>query len=240
MKKLDRHSLSDHARKTLARRQALVDNDIDPRARAHKLWRQRKNRTFEEIRRVLNLMATGRSRCMYCEDNEGTDIEHFYPRASYTERAFLWNNYLLACSNCNSNYKRNQFPLDLAGQPIMIDPTLDDPAEHLSFTPTTGRLVGLTERGEHSIDICGLNRAILNQGRHDAWVTLCSLIPAYVAYRRCGEIGRADELCETIRRFPFASVLWHLVRMRGLPGAHEVTPEDVLAALDECPEIATW
>jgi uncharacterized protein (TIGR02646 family) len=134
MKKLDRHSLSDHARKTLAKRQALVDNDIDPRARGHKLWRQRKNRTFEEIRRVLNLMATGRSRCMYCEDNEGTDIEHFYPRSNYTERTFLWQNYLLACSSCNSNSKRDQFPLDVAGRPIMIDPTIDDPAEHLSFT----------------------------------------------------------------------------------------------------------
>jgi hypothetical protein len=89
----DRHPLSDHARKTLAKRQALVDNDIDPRARAHRLWRQRKNRAFEEIRSVLNLMATGRSRCMYCEDNEGTDIEHFYPRASDTERAFLWENF---------------------------------------------------------------------------------------------------------------------------------------------------
>jgi uncharacterized protein (TIGR02646 family) len=240
MKKLDRQPLSDHARRTLAKRQALVDNDIDPRARAHRFWRQRKNRAFKEIRRVLNLRATGRSRCMYREDNEGTDIEHFYPRASYTERSFMWNNYLLACSNCNSNYKRNQFPVDAAGRPIMLDPTVDDPAEHLSFTPTTGRLVGLTERGELTIEICGLNRVILNQGRRDAWITLCSLIPTYVTYRRRGEIRRADELCETIRRFPFASVLWHLVRMHRLPAAHEVAPEDVLVALDECPEIATW
>jgi uncharacterized protein (TIGR02646 family) len=148
---------------------------------------------------------------MYCEDNEGTDIEHFYPKAIYAERAFHWDNYLLACSGCNSNYKRNQFPLDDTNQAMMIDPTVDDPTEHLSFTPSTGRFVGLTERGERSIEICSLNRAILNQGRRDAWVTLCHLIPAYVAHRRRGENGRADELRETVLRSPFASVLWHLV-----------------------------
>jgi uncharacterized protein (TIGR02646 family) len=232
MKKLDRHPISDHARRTLARRQALVDNDADPRARANKLWRQRNNRAFEEIRRVLNHMATGRSRCMYCEDSEGTDIEHFYPKTAYAERAFFWSNYLLACSGCNSNYKRGQFPLDVANQPMMIDPTADDPAEHLSLTPTTGRWVALTERGERSIEICGMNRVTLNQGRRDAWATLCALIPAYVAYRRRGEIEQAEELRDTVRRFPFSSVLWHLVRTCCLPGAHRVVSDDVLVALD--------
>ena len=209
MKKIDRCPLSAHALRTLYRRQALVDGHPEPAARARVLWRQRRNRAFMEIRDVLEHMATGRSRCMYCEDSEGTDIEHFYPKATHPERAFAWENYLLACSSCNSNYKRNEFPLNNANQPVLIDPTLDDPAHHLCLTPTTGRLVGLTERGECSIRICGLTRPILNQGRRDAWVTLCVLIPRYAVYQRCGEVANAEEIRETIRRFPFASALMH-------------------------------
>ncbi len=240
MRKIERLALSAHARAMLAGRQASVNQHPDPKLKAQELWRRRSNKAFLEIKELLNQMATGRNRCMYCEDNEGTYIEHFYPKSDYPERAFDWKNYLLACSGCNSNYKRNQFPLSQEETPMLIDPTKDNPDEHLTLTPTTGLFVGRTDRGTDSIEICDLNRQTLEQGRRDAWVALCALIPRYTQHVRHGEVDQGQDLREAIVRFPFSSVFWHLVRISQLPGASRVVPEDVRAALRDCPEIFAW
>lgn len=47
---------------------------------------------------VLRQMAPGLERCMYCGDNQGTDIDHFEPLARNPLRTFDWLNHLLACS----------------------------------------------------------------------------------------------------------------------------------------------
>lgn len=240
MRKIKRRPLSAHANTVLAGRQTLVASHPDPKARAHKLWQQRNNKAFREIREVLSEMATGRNRCMYCEDSEGTDIEHFYPKSSYPDRAYLWDNYLLACSKCNSNYKRSQFPLRRNRKPMLIDPTKENPATHLTFTPTTGSFFGKTSRGRRSITIYGLDRGTLRQGRHDTWISLCNLIPRYADYMRRGELEEARKIRNMIRRFPFSFVFWHLVRISRLPGAHEVLPEDLRAALADFPRILRW
>ncbi|NOY25886.1 MAG: HNH endonuclease, partial [Oligoflexia bacterium] len=102
-------------------------------------------------------MASGRARCMYCEDSLGTDIDHFRPKADFPQRAFAWPNYLLACSHCNSNLKRNAFPIDGNGDPLLLDPSADNPAEHLLFSPSTGEFVSVGAKGQESIRVFGLN-----------------------------------------------------------------------------------
>ena len=57
-------------------------------------------------------MAPGVQRCMYCLDSLGTDIDHFEPKSRRPLRTFCWHNHLLACSRCNSNYKREEYPCD--------------------------------------------------------------------------------------------------------------------------------
>ena len=56
----------------------------------------------------------GRS-CAYCDRNlPGTDrgdVEHFRPKSIYWWLAYSFDNYLLACTACNSSYKGNKFPL---------------------------------------------------------------------------------------------------------------------------------
>jgi uncharacterized protein (TIGR02646 family) len=240
MRQIERLPLSAHAIGTLAKRQASVNQHIDPRLRARELWRRRGNQAFQEIRQMLNEMATGRNRCMYCEDNEGTDIEHFFPKSDYPERAFIWDNYLLACSGCNSNYKRDQFPLSQDNEAMLINPTVDNPDEHLTLTPTTGLFVSRTERGKNSILIYDLNRQTLEQGRRDAWIALCVLIPKYTYHIRRGELDRGRELQEVVLNFPFSSVFWYLVRIYQLPGSNRVLPRAVRAALRDFPEILAW
>jgi 5-methylcytosine-specific restriction endonuclease McrA len=122
MKRIQRLTLSPKAVRFLAGRSSRVAAAPDPRTEARRLWNLQANQAFREIREALGKMASGLERCMYCEDSEGTAIEHFWPKATYPERAFDWLNYLIACSQCNSNFKRDQFPLDGAGAPLLVKP----------------------------------------------------------------------------------------------------------------------
>jgi len=151
------------------------------------MWPRRRNstpkrETFDEVKRKLRRMAPGRERCMYCEDSEGTDIDHFRPKSRYPSHAFRWPNYLYACSRCNSNEKRYDFPLDAAGNPLLIDPTAEDPSPHFQLVPETGQLVPLSPKGESTAQVFGLNRReVLTEGRRYAWTTLLELLRAYTS-----------------------------------------------------------
>ena len=98
MKRIQRLTLSPKTVRFLAGRSGRVTAAPDPRAEARKLWNMQANRAFREIREALGKMASGLERCMYCEDSEGTAIEHFWPKSVYPDRAFDWLNYLIACS----------------------------------------------------------------------------------------------------------------------------------------------
>jgi hypothetical protein len=47
--------------------------------------------------------------CVYCENNEATDIEHIFPKKIFPGKAFTWDNYVLACKICNTTYKSDKF-----------------------------------------------------------------------------------------------------------------------------------
>lgn len=153
------------------------------------------------LREQLQSMTTGICRCMYCEDGEGTDIEHFFPKRDYPDKMFSWANYLLACSNCNSNQKRNQFPLDENGSPQLIDPSVDAPEEHIVLSPSTGEIVARTERGQFSIAVFGLNRQVCIDGRKVAWTRLLHQLEHYSDHPE-----RRDEIITVISKSPFAGV----------------------------------
>jgi hypothetical protein len=135
---------------------------LDQRAaEARKLWRRKSTReqVHHRLDGVLRQMAPGLERCMYCGDNQGTDIDHFEPLTRNPLRTFDWLNHLLACALCNSHNKRDRFPVDGDGQPLLIDPTVEDPFDHLSLTLSLGRYVSLSAKGRATIEVCDLNRA---------------------------------------------------------------------------------
>jgi hypothetical protein len=141
---------------------------LDQRAaEARKLWRRKSTReqVHHRLDGVLRQMAPGLERCMYCGDNQGTDIDHFEPLTRNPLRTFDWLNHLLACALCNSHNKRDRFPVDGDGQPLLIDPTVEDPFDHLSLTLSLGRYVSLSAKGRATIEVCDLNRPILQRGR---------------------------------------------------------------------------
>lgn len=106
------------------------------------LWKQsRQTKVVGEVALGLLQTAMGeRERCMYCLDAHGTDIEHFRPKARYPKLAFQWKNWLLCCSECG-RIKGSQFPVAANGRPLLIDPSLEDPWQHLEFDPDTGNMV---------------------------------------------------------------------------------------------------
>ncbi len=83
--------------------------------------------------------------CCYCETNEPSPVEHIWPKSHYPERAFLWENYLFACHNCNSKHKLARWAIFRAatgaefdeetswsgapaiGNPVFLDLRAEDP-----------------------------------------------------------------------------------------------------------------
>jgi len=235
MRKLSRRPLSAAARTALETLQSQVDDAPDPKARAKNLWNNKPRSPFDEVRTALEAMASGRDRCMYCEDNEGTDIEHFWPKSAYPELAFIWDNYLMACSACNSNHKRDRFPLDPDGRPLLLNPVDVDPRPHLRLVPTSGRFAGRTPQGTASIEIFDLNGdesgRTLPTGRRDTFVVLKELIVAYDRSVATGAATAAD-IERAILRFPFSSVLVYMVAIAEHPMGRRILGDDVVDVIE--------
>jgi len=210
------------------------------REEALRLWEMQGNQAFQEVRSTLKAMAAGLERCMYCEDSAGTDIEHFWPKSEYPERAFNWDNYLLACSSCNSNHKRERFPLDAAGAPLLIDPTAEDPRDHLALSPRTGQYVARTPKGGQSIEVFGLHRDVLEKGRRDAWGKIPALLRCYDEACSEGDWHHALEVQRIICRSPFASVFARFIEIATGAPASPLIKASVLAVLEKYPDIKTW
>ena len=222
MRKLTRPLLPSTATNVLARLSARVSGDENPATRlktAARLWKNKRRakasaRAFDDVYAALLHMTGGRGRCMYCEDSFGTDIEHFWPKATYPKRTFEWNNYLLACSHCNSNLKRSQFPFK-NGRPSLLNPSVDDPALHLVFVPSNGEFSSIGPKGQPSIDVFGLNDRTtprrLPDGRKSAFIKLQLLLLDYDSQMTSGRYAEAAETKRVLLDEPFSTVLGWLV-----------------------------
>lgn len=252
MRKLRRPPLSDHATRILWNNTVKIveAGSSEPsrskcaRARkgeARRLWDQKAEKTFEEVRETLRQMAPGVERCMYCESNEATTIDHFWPLRRAPCRAFDWNNFLLACSACNSN-KRDRFPRK-HGRPLLINPTdeNDDPLDHIVLTPT-GKYVPLpdSEKGAPSIKVFGLDRGPLEQSRENAWASVEGLIVLFAGAHRNGDALKALAIKKALSEHPHVSVFAAILRLSQTNAARDLLSPECLEALDAHPEIKTW
>jgi len=182
------------------------------------------------IRALLLRMAPGVERCMYCLNSTGTDIDHFEPKSRRPLRTFCWHNHLLACSRCNSNYKRTEYPCDDFGQCLLIDPSVDDPFDHLTLLPASGEFKAKTRKGRETLRVFGLNeRFELVSGRQDAYVRCCDVL---IGWHRCvvgGDSSGAERRVHALHREPFADVLRAIEDMARLPHASLLLGSDELA-----------
>lgn len=243
MKRLERPSLSMASLTFLGKRTARVCAAADAAAEADRLWRYQRPKAMREVRAALERMASGRMRCMYCEDGAGDTTDHFRPRARWPLHAFVWANLLLACGRCNIT-KRDRFPVDEAGLPLLVDPSAEDPWEHLRLIPSTGRFSARTQRGEACIELFDLNDDVsprrLPAGRADAVRFFLESIDAFVRAVADGDVQAQDDHRERVRRLSFAGALHFVIQdcLRN-PGAGEVYGEDRVRAIREF-GIAAW
>jgi len=188
---------------------AKIESSADPSSEALLSWNHFRGKARQALVKELTNMASGLQRCIYCEDSMGTDVDHFAPKSTYPALTFDWNNHFLACSHCNSNLKRNQFPLDALGRPLLVNPVLDDPRMHLAWSPSTGEYTGRDDKGKVSIKIFGLNNGVRPQGRIDAWYSACALVNAIDEL----EVGdpEAQQYLTALRNRPFTEVFRELV-----------------------------
>lgn len=251
MRKLTREPLSEEAQTLLCKRTACIaEVGSKPttvaarvrarRAEAKRLWDQERTKAFEEIERKLRRASPGNEFCMYCESGEGSDIDHFWPKKRYPARAYTWENYLWACSVCNSNYKREAFPRDANGAPLLINPLEEDPREHLQLSPRTGKYVSQTEKGRWSIEVFGLNRGRLEKSRQDAWNSVQVHLIFYRSLCARHDTVAALEIQRTLCRHPHASVLLVLLATFDAPGGAALLHRECVAALEAHPEIRSW
>ncbi|MGW4561617.1 hypothetical protein ACWEN3_04135 [Streptomyces sp. NPDC004561] len=184
------------------------------------------------VKDLLELMAHGAVRCMYCDDSRGTDIDHFQPLKVAPLRAFVWDNHLLACSFCNSNVKRDQYPLDANGACLLVDPTAEDPAEHLFLMLHSGEYHHHTDKGEHTIRVFGLNRPDLVRGRRDSFCLACSNLRDWHALHQDGDPA-ADRVAQALLDSPFVGVVLAMTRLGP-------TLADTVVGSRTAPALARW
>ncbi|WP_326567991.1 HNH endonuclease [Amycolatopsis rhabdoformis] len=199
---------------------------------ARRLWTSARG-ARRSIRAALASMASGRGYCMYCGDGLGSTVDHFEPVARAPHRAFDWLNHLLACEYCNSHHKRDRFPLDAAGRPLLIDPTAEDPLDHLFLVLSIGTYRALTDKGRATIEVCGLNRPLLERGRAAA----VDQVAALVTHWWLGTPPVRRRAIWTLRDQPHADVLHAMLRQSQLPGAPRIFTDPALLDLLRNPDL---
>lgn len=190
MRRVMRLALPGRVQAYLDRRQSAADqrrrSGISDIGREWKAARQ--TQAIGVVLRSLQQMMGQRERCMYCVDSHGSDIDHFRPKTRYPQRAFRWSNMLLCCTECG-RFKGDQFPLS-DGRPMLIDPTAEDPWEHLDFDPDTGNLTARFDpradrwsaRGEETVRVLRLDRReAMAAGYAATFLRLCGVVQAALA-----------------------------------------------------------
>jgi len=167
MRFVGREALPPDTKRGLRKRQAAVDEKISQGAfDAVREWNAgRQSAPVKTACRVLKKMAGETERCMYCQDSHGTDIEHFKPETPFPESIYQWENMLLCCTECG-RFKGDQFPVDADGNPVLVDPSRQNPWDYIDFDPQTGNMTArfiaatasFSKEGETSVTVFHLDR----------------------------------------------------------------------------------
>ncbi len=221
MYKLNEKTLENAQQSKLDSLQQKVNHETSFSAKVSKaqtLWdskssSQEGKKVFEVITQTLSEMCLSVKTCNYCEQNEANDIEHIFPKSFFPEKAFIWENYLLACKQCNSGYKLDKcFVIDDKDNIIFvergtepahktmafIDPRTEDPNHFLLLNTQTWTFEikdSLSKTNQHkaekTLEILQLNdRDYLKEGRKSTANRLYNLL------ERLARINEAQSIQE--------------------------------------------
>lgn len=183
------------------------------------LYPQAKKSYYAHKQIKTSLQTMFGRKCAYCESHitavSYPHVEHFRPQSIYPKLAYHWDNLLLACTVCNSSYKRNQFPLvdgrhpvknedepcslDDSDNHLLVNPCLDDPEQFFIFEDEY--IVCRNERATVTRDVCGLNRDDLNDARRQLLPAIETIAKAYKAADRDGRIQEKNKFAHTLKKY---------------------------------------
>jgi hypothetical protein len=136
-----------------------------------------------------------KNKCCFCEKEQKDEygaVEHYRPKLGFKQEkedalikpgyfwlGYTWDNLLFVCSRCNSaEFKGNRFPLKNGSirarshndelryeKPYLINPAKTNPRKHIYFENEFVKFRSIY--GKQTINICGLDRAALNDKRRD-------------------------------------------------------------------------
>lgn len=118
----------------------------------------------QEVKNALKIMYS--EKCCYCENRIGVEeyenIEHLKPKSSpnFHMLAFSWDNLHWCCGKCNKKKRANwdsHYPI--------LDPTKDNPDNHLKMNIISGEIDHRSRRGKTTIKHAQLNRDELVKAR---------------------------------------------------------------------------
>lgn len=162
-------------------------------------------------------------KCAYCERFLNGDygaVEHFRPKAGYIEinngkevlkkpgyywLAYDWKNLLYSCSECNTSYKRNYFPLEKEEKrnialrditeetPLLINPVEDNLEDLLEFHRYMVVAKDNNEKGNTTINLLKLNeRKDLVERRRREW-------EKYKEFKKLRDLLESMEECDGLK-----------------------------------------
>jgi uncharacterized protein (TIGR02646 family) len=147
---------------------------------------------LDELVRIFN------GKCAYCESHIAhvtyKAIDHFRPQSIFPTLAYSWENLLLCCPKCNSDYKKAKFPLqdgEMAKPDRMnpcslgtdllsplINPCESNPDDHFDFTMDTP--IAKTYNGAKTISVTRIDREELNDRRRAHLLKFRALVKIYI------------------------------------------------------------
>jgi hypothetical protein len=206
--------------------------------RIEAIWKDRRsNKALKAVDLTLRAMASGLERCMYCEDSHGCDIEHGYPKVPYPGRAFRWPNLLWICAPCNRQ-KNDAF------EEAMLDPTQEDPLDHLVFSFATGRYTPRDDsrRGTATLRIVRrlASDPTLARGRQNAIAKLRTFLRDFDTHQAAGRTVESDAIRSVVVEEPFSAAFAAVLRAASEPGAAEVLGEELVAVVARHPTMHQW
>lgn len=163
-----------HERRKAVTRSGVYVNDKNHNSR------YKQTDTQEALKAIFN------RKCAFCQRHiEASEVEHYRPKTRYPWLAYSWDNLLWACGPCNSR-KSSKFKtlnpqasyqetyendihhladkLARLEKPALLHPCLDDPQPLFTFE-ADGNIDSDDERGQYTIETCGLNRQDLKDDR---------------------------------------------------------------------------
>lgn len=237
--------INQDSRNFLARLQNLV-NDAgtrqEKRSRSKQYFSNKSAIPWRSIRSSLQNSVPGKDVCHYCEMDRHRDIDHIRPKSIYPELAFRWENFVLSCTICNQNLKRDKFSiLDFDGNVVdlthfsraetepphgvgcILNPRCDDGSEYFHYDPDTGFVIALGKskenfnRASYTIDLLNLNQAIMCRSRICSWSYYCQHIEKLAEACSVNSIHSFDRLVRDISSMRHPFVLTSLLKHPDAP-----------------------